>query len=232
MVNHHNERKLKRHIGAASTTALAAGLGLAVSTDTQAVVIPVNDYDNSPLPTLDVDIGLDGSVDLSFFAKDFELSGCSGYDCVTGTDLFAAGPNGGVVGSYTDRVMASLLADGVEIGSGSVFYGSGLVASTDGSGGWLPTQSGFLGFRFEIGGVNHFGWASITTDSTGVAGVLNTLAYEQCPGASILAGDSVGQSCDATKSSTSVPAPGSLALLAIGALPLLRHRARQARATA
>jgi hypothetical protein len=71
---------------------------------------------------------------------------------------------------------------------------------------------GILGFRFfnEGGLTNHYAWARIHNNAAAGGGVLVDYAWENAAGVGILAG--------------AIPAPGSLALLALGAAGLAGRR--------
>ena len=82
---------------------------------------------------------------------------------------------------------------------------------------WSGKGQGFVGFEFNTGAGEQYGWASITmTEGAPLNGfTLNSYAYGD-PGDTVLAGQ--------------VPEPGSLALLAAGGAGLLAWRKRRARA--
>lgn len=223
MVDNHNERNLKGHISAVGTSALAIGLGLAASTDARATIVPVIEY-GSAGPLTDISIGGADALGFSTTTINCRTDPYGNTTCDTG--LFAEGPTGGVVGTYggVDR-----LSSGYSIGLGSALPSSGLMASTStGAPGEWFDQSGFLGFSFTLSDGLHFGWADITVNDQ-LGGTLNALYYEACANESISAGTtSGGASCTPiSKPAGAVPAPGSLALLAAGALPLLRYRRRR-----
>ncbi len=72
---------------------------------------------------------------------------------------------------------------------------------------------GILGFKFvDAGNVSHFGWMHYTKNAggAGTAGVIRDYAWENTAGGAINAGD--------------IPAPGSLALLAVGAIGVAGRR--------
>ena len=72
-------------------------------------------------------------------------------------------------------------------------------------------QEGIIGFRFaDAANVQHFGWAHFTLGSATQAGLIRDYAWESVSGAPINAG--------------AIPAPGSVALLALGALGLTGRR--------
>lgn len=92
-------------------------------------------------------------------------------------------------------------------------YGGFATGAVDGD----SVVRGFVGFRFNIGGNTHYGWLDV--EVRGTFGPANTggifffgAAYESTPNTPIAAG--------------AVPAPGTLAGLAIGAAGMLRRKRR------
>jgi len=107
------------------------------------------------------------------------------------------------------------LAKGAEIGPGGVFTGASSMAYVRRTsfgfmvyrGLWV-NESGYLGFEFTDSTGLHFGWAYLSLDPHATTGVLSEFAYDTIPGQAIEAGQ------------TSTPEPGTLGLLALGALGL------------
>ena len=97
-------------------------------------------------------------------------------------------------------------------------YGGFAAGGTNTGGGGRPSQSrGFLGLRFDIGGQTRYAWLDVevipATSAAGSGGfVFHGGAYEDS-GASIAAG--------------AVPAPGAVAVMALGAAGLLRRSRRE-----
>ena len=83
---------------------------------------------------------------------------------------------------------------------------------------WLAAGTGFLGFRFNGGSGMQFGWARLTMDgAVGNSFTLVDFAWGD-------AGDQIATG--------QIPEPGSLALLAIGAVGLLAWRKQRAKTAA
>lgn len=100
-------------------------------------------------------------------------------------------------------------------------------------GGFANAGDRFLGFMFEINGIDHFGWARFDVFVSAVANsedtfaearvTLRDYAFENCAGVGINAGDQgPGASCP-----SGVPMPPALALVALGAGGLALWRARR-----
>ena len=88
---------------------------------------------------------------------------------------------------------------------------------SSGSYGNFLGQSGkYLGVEFQIAGQTHYGWVQIDVNDEANEATINGYAYEDVAGAAIHAG--------------TVPEPGSLAMLAIGAAGIAARRRRKAAA--
>jgi hypothetical protein len=118
---------------------------------------------------------------------------------------------------YPDRLDANqLVADGAfEQFNGAFFatlaYGAGYANSQ-----FLSPGIGFIGFRFDVGNGMQFGWARVNMGgTTGNEFTLIDYAWGD-PGDMIRTGQ------------TAIPEPGSLGLLAVGAVGLVFWRKRRA----
>ncbi len=69
----------------------------------------------------------------------------------------------------------------------SLNYGS--QAGTCSVGYWCDVDNKYLGLRFDISGVRHYGWVKLRVDPIGDVWVIKGYAYEKSPGVLINAGD-------------------------------------------
>ena len=121
---------------------------------------------------------------------------------------------------------AAALNRGMRIGSGNKFYGclgcsyGQRLAAVNGSqefGDWVNVTNRYLGFKFQIKGQTHYGWARVTVQVQGTAikALVTGYAYESIPNQAILAGQRSG-SLDTSGLDATPAAPGSLGTLALG----------------
>lgn len=84
----------------------------------------------------------------------------------------------------------------------------------------------FLGLKFDISGQAHFGWAelSVSQNDGAITAQLLGDAYEACPNTPIAAGATSSGPCSVP---STVPEPGTLGLLALGATGLFALRRKQ-----
>src|SRR5436190_7137391 len=119
-----------------------------------------------------------------------------------GTNMWMA-PAFGNAAVTTDGTSAQNMPSGTPVGPSSLFAAGAYPTM----GNFLAGQPGLFGIRFmrESDTTLHYGWLRIVK-TTGGNGTVVDYAYEDTANAQILAG------------ATGVPGPGSLALLAVGAL--------------
>jgi hypothetical protein len=127
---------------------------------------------------------------------------------------------------------ASALASGVRIspnkkkfsyghyGMGTWRWNWNSIAS---HGPWRNVTTAYLGFRFEIKGKTHYGWARLFVQGFGEQAILTGYAYETIPNKPIITGKTKGEDDSSveprTPASLATPTaqPATLGVLAIGA---------------
>jgi hypothetical protein len=106
--------------------------------------------------------------------------------------------------------------------------------------GWFNVKDRYLGFKFQIGGKTHYGWARLNARLQGskITLVLTGYAYETIAGKSIKAGqtkeaaDHSGEqdfspNADLTAPISDTPQPASLGMLSLGAQGVALWRRRE-----
>jgi hypothetical protein len=161
--------------------------------------------------TQDIPIGSGGT---SPYNLDLTGSGATDYTFSYGAIPIAEGLS---IDTYTNSVVSTDGTDADRLTYGALIGPSGPFASgtgvniqsykifLGGKGNW-GSQSGYLGFQFQLGDLTtHYGWAQLDLSGFGSVGsaVLVDWAYESTADTPISAG--------------AVPEPASLALLALGA---------------
>lgn len=181
-----------------SLAASAAGVGmLALAHPAEAKIVYTPANVQIPFCTLyQLDLNHDGIADFNF------------YHCSTGQ-------NGGFGLLSSTRIksnliwgqnnLASALKPGVQIHANQqrfapnhvemAFWGCTNYAKTCTSGGdWLNKSNHYLGFKFEILGKTHYGWARMNVKfGHQITGTLTGYAYETVANKAIVAGDTKGQ---------------------------------------
>jgi hypothetical protein len=126
---------------------------------------------------------------------------------------------------------ASALGSGVRISpnKNKFSYGHDLMGtwrwnwnSSASHGPWRKVTTGYLGFRFEIKGKTHYGWARLFVQGFGEQAILTGYAYETIPNQAIITGKTKGEDDSAVEQpnpaspATPTSQPATLTLLAIG----------------
>jgi hypothetical protein len=204
------KNRLDRHFVACSAVAAAAAVGGATQTTDAAIVYSGTMNFAVPATTFGAYVRLDT------FATAGSSSGGPEVNLWGSTSANAwMYPTGTTVNRLvgTSSTVVARVPTGQMIDAGSTY----LTSATGGSGfgtnaNWGLGTTGYLGYKFEISpGQVRYGWARVQVNTTGggVPMTLIDMAYETS-GAGIPAG--------------AVPAPGSVALLALGAAGLAGRR--------
>ena len=115
------------------------------------------------------------------------------------------------------------------------FYGGVMATGFGGGGGyqqWRDPGIGFVGFRFNNGAGNQYGWARVRMKGTGFGNAFKVLDYAYAdPGEGIRAGEGIPRASedDQDISDEQGPDEGSLGGLALGAVGLLAWRKSRSR---
>jgi hypothetical protein len=98
---------------------------------------------------------------------------------------------------------------------GDMAWGAGYTNSQ-----WLAAGTGYLGFRFDLGGGTQYGWAEVTVDGApGNSGTFVRYGW-----------GAVGDTVFAGQGPSVVPEPGSLGMLALGSIGLMSWRRKRSAA--
>jgi hypothetical protein len=193
-----------------------------------------------------LDLNHDGTIDFLLQETGIPPPGSQWSNALRTKEAFGNAVQGG-------NFLASALKKGAPIGphqaflSGSRSYGEFMVGagcselgcSTNGP--WLNVKNRYLGLKFRIDGIIHYGWARLSVDVQAplITATLTGYAYETIPGKGIRAGQSLSAAtagpgprgregvelADATTNTKLHEAqPGSLGWLALGAHGLARWR--------
>jgi hypothetical protein len=85
-------------------------------------------------------------------------------------------------------------------------------------GSWRGVAHRYLGVQFQINGKTHYGWVRLNVTRAPFVVTLTGYAYETVPKRAIIAGKTKDLSRESVVSSSSQPMPGTLGVLALGAL--------------
>lgn len=205
--------------------ALAGGSALAVTASADAGIVYVDIPDVVLGPgngDFDLDMNSDGTVDFVFSFRNTPYT----YGEFNGIYLANASATGGVAGfENVGYFYPYALAQGDVIGPGNVVDNPGLGTLAfnyvyQGStynlyGEWVyGVKDGYVGLRFNVGGKDYFGWARLDVEADTLITTIKDFAYNSMPSQRILAG----------QTTSVVPEPSSLGLLALGAIGVLAHR--------
>jgi hypothetical protein len=211
--------------------ASAAGVGLVAAQPAEGKIIYTKtDKSIGDKQTLYIDLNHDGIYD--FKLKNTLLTSTAG-GAFDHLDAAPAQKGNGVWGHTIPpfNAYASALLPGVEIGPKGQFLGvAGLMAASSISGAirnpkpdgnysctgpWANVQNRYLGFKFEIKGETHFGWArlSVVCANVTVTATLTGYAYETIADHPIRTGDEKGTEEAQEKQAL----PATLGQLALGA---------------
>ncbi len=238
---------LHQRLNSYALAASVAGVGmlaLARSAEAKIIYTPAHRVIN-PHDSFKLDLNHDGVTDFTF--KNYTY--CNTDQCFF--KLVEQAPTGNAVegvsrGSF--QPLASALNLGARVGGRGRFYnGIAILAYAYYGGGgsfadgkWVNVTNRYLGFRFQIKGKTHYGWARLTVrvNKTLVTSKLTGYAYETIPNKPIIAGKTKGTdevaSIALPGATLAVPArqPRSLGLLAMGTPGLSVWRREQSSAAA
>jgi hypothetical protein len=162
--------------------------------------------------------------------------GCNTDYCYGRLSAIPAGGNG-VEGKrgFLSIPYAYALKHGALVGPKQPFSGQLMASDNVGTlGQWLNVSNGYLGFKFEIKGKTHYGWARLTVTDKNVVitATLTGYAYETIPGKPIIAGQTKSPDDAGVEESRNLPAPesASLGALAMGAPGLSIWRRKESAA--
>ncbi|QDU89415.1 PEP-CTERM motif protein [Pirellulimonas nuda] len=195
----------------------AAAGGLAADSDGAVVYSGPQDLPVAQFGALD--LNLDGDAYTDVLLKNYVL-GAGNYQgaTVNGYPGKLVGFNNGL--AYVSALSAGSLIDGSTLGTG--FFGSLAYGAANPNAEFNSVSGAYIGLSFPIGGnapqFAHYGWVRVSIDNAAGTFVINDWAYDDVPGQGILAGQ--------------VPEPGSLGLLAAGALGVAALKRRRSAAQA
>lgn len=207
--------------GMVNTKKVLSDRKLVASVAGAVAVLGASDVQAAPIYSgvQDIAINLDSTVDLDLDGDsviDYAFRNLLDLDSgVRQLDLLASGTNEAVVFA----AVPTPLSEGVSLPGDQKFgtpTGAMVQSVSGGVDSWLEAPNQYLGLRFDIAGATHYGWARLTVNADTTA-TLHDWAYESRAGRGIATGQ------------TTVPEPGTLALLALGAAGVGAMRTRRKR---
>ncbi len=220
---------LEKRLGVYALTAAAAGAGmLAMAVPAQANDITVVNPSLTVGPKGHTTLSINGNSILKLTAT----VGQSGIVLAGHLDL-KAGSQAAFMGSHP--LQAARLYAESWISASASFLKSATLATNFATFGGFKTvghnwanQSGYLGFKFLSNSNTYFGWAhlKVTADAiTGETASISQFAYDTCPNEGIAAGQT--HNSNTCSQPTNTPEPGTLSLLAMGAVGLFALRRKK-----
>lgn len=198
-LNHRLDHKLLGYAAAAS----AAGVGM-MALPCQAEVVYTPAHQTVPQGgSLSLDLNHDGITD--FIIGSYYQSCSTGPDCEFQQLTLPRIGRNEVLGTYGGMSFAQALPPHKKVGSSGYFHAFFSYARMDRckatrtsaylSGMWQQTQDRYLGFKFEIGGKIHYGWARLSVvvkRHCNVTALLTGYAFETVPNKPIITGKTSG----------------------------------------
>jgi hypothetical protein len=233
---------LDKRLAAYALTAGVAGVGiLATTSPARADIIhgQINGgvHDSGFLydEVLSLDLNHDGVTDFVLFAT--ARTSTSGTFGRAGFFAAGSGRNGTLGGATGPLGAGALIGPSQKFGGGATMASQSRtwdhyrcpfrtnvhhtgISCTSSRGGPWRNSGGFLGLKFDIKGQTHYGWIELSISAGGgafVSGYVADYAYQSQPNVPITAG----------ATATAVAEPGSLSLLALGALGLAAWRRKR-----
>jgi hypothetical protein len=214
----------------AATAAGVSALATAQPADARIVYTPTN-VKIGENHAYKLDLNHDGITDFIIQNNRRSRHQCVSHSAVTDGLSVHSNSNGfGIEArSATSQIFALALTKGTKIGVGKGFgvgfaemarwtYGNfrtrflGCKSINAYSGSWVNVEQKYLGFKFEINGKTHYGWARLNVElalKKGIVVKLAGYAYETVPDKPIIAGKTKGPNVITLQ-------PGTLGRLAVG----------------
>jgi hypothetical protein len=226
------------HYGAAVA---ATGLGFAVlasPADAEIVYTPASVQINS---AFHLDVNGDGINDFTFyFFKSVQLTSASGSFSFLSVVPSNFSHNGIVGKGVGTSYPASVLGSGVQVSSKNNFRGFAMAQRWRHPGNGTSTFrdlwanggqgviDGYVGLKFEINKVIHYGWARLSVGPGNAVATLTGYAYETTPNMPILTGQTKGKASPAAINARSGGPPATLGALAVGSAGAAGRRKEEA----